>query len=69
MAISEMTEEKSEESNDHYQDDYECFVDPGAQKERIRRIIEYQKSVYRPSSTSVFLLLVTAEPEQPSQRS
>lgn len=41
---SEITEEEDDESS--------CFVDPEVQKERIRRIIEYQKSLYHSSSSS-----------------
>ncbi|KAM5560378.1 hypothetical protein ABKV19_021512 [Rosa sericea] len=42
--VSEITEEKDDESS--------YFVDPEVQKERIRRIIEYQKSLYQSSSSS-----------------
>lgn len=46
---SEITEEK-------YDDDEEeeptCFIDTEAQKQRVRRIIEYQKELYRSSSSS-----------------
>lgn len=42
--VSEITEEEDDESS--------CFVDPEVQKERIRRIIEYQKSLYHSSSSS-----------------
>ncbi|KAM1307506.1 hypothetical protein ACFX2H_009751 [Malus domestica] len=45
MSLSEITEEKDD-------DESEFFVDPETQKERIRRIIEYQKSLYRSSSSS-----------------
>lgn len=42
--VSEITEEKDDESS--------YFVDPEVQKERIRCIIEYQKSLYQSSSSS-----------------
>ncbi|XP_007207872.1 uncharacterized protein LOC18773077 [Prunus persica] len=44
MNSSEITEEKDDDSS--------CLVDPEVQKERIRQIIEYQKSLYRSSSSS-----------------
>ncbi|TQD87792.1 hypothetical protein C1H46_026644 [Malus baccata] len=45
MSLSEITEEKDD-------DEIGFFADPEAQKERIRRIIEYQKSLH-PSSSSL----------------
>lgn len=44
MKVSEITEEKDEEGN--------SFIDTEAQKEKIRRIIEYQKSLYSSSASS-----------------
>lgn len=44
MSISEITEEIDEEASP--------FIDKEAQKERIRRILEYQKSLYCSSSSS-----------------
>ncbi|OWM67125.1 hypothetical protein CDL15_Pgr000577 [Punica granatum] len=55
MVISEIIEEISEEElNDDYQDDhgYDCMINPEAQKKRIRRILEHQKSLYRSSCSS-----------------
>lgn len=52
MVISEITEEKPEEPNDHDEGDYDYFISPEAQRERIRNILEHQKSLYRSSSTS-----------------
>lgn len=42
--ISEITEEKDEE-------EATCFIDTEAQKQRVRQIIEYQKELYRSSSS------------------
>lgn len=44
MSLSEITEEKDD-------DEIGFFADPEAQKERIRRIIEYQKSLHRSLSS------------------
>lgn len=46
MKVSEITEEKDEDEEGSF------FVDQESQKERIRRIIEYQKSLYRASASS-----------------
>lgn len=45
--ISEITEENEEEE----EEEETCFIDTEAQKERVRKIIEYQKSLYRSSSS------------------
>ncbi|GMN59616.1 hypothetical protein TIFTF001_028709 [Ficus carica] len=52
MKVSEITEEKDEEGN--------SFIDTEAQKEKIRRIIEYQKSLYSSSASSSSSLVASS---------
>lgn len=47
--LSEITEENEEEITEENEKET-CFIDTEAQKDRVRKIIEFQKSLYRSSS-------------------
>lgn len=48
--LSEITEENEEEIAEENEEET-CFIDTEAQKDRVRKIIEFQKSLYRSSSS------------------